>query len=269
MSSQAGGERERFLAEVPGVADVVGIGGGIAGCATAYHLARRGVHVVVCERRAVAEEQSGRNWGLVQRQGLNLAAVPFMVESSKIWRALEQELGAGIDWVQGGNLILAADEARLTVLKKWLDGARGFDLDTKLLGGAEVAELIPSLGSRFVGGLYTASDGHADPVKTTRAFCQAAIKHGASIFTWCPVESIATSDGEVSGVVARRGAIRAKCVVCAAGDWSARLLRPLGLSLPIRFCLEPIVGRLLGELIVDRNPSLDLHPFRFSRFAGR
>lgn len=220
--------------ELPGTADVVVIGGGIAGCATAYHLACRGVRVILCERREPAEEQSGRNWGLVQRQGRSPAELPLMVESHKMWRTLEQELGASIDWAEGGNLILAADDARLTLLRQWLEGARQFDLDTRILSGDEVAALIPTMGPRFVGGLFTASDGHADPVKTTRAFCQAAITYGASVFTDCPVESIATSAGGVSGVVTRRGSIRTTCVVCAAGVWSANLLRPLGLSLARR-----------------------------------
>jgi glycine/D-amino acid oxidase-like deaminating enzyme len=220
--------------ELPGAADVVVIGGGIAGCSTAYHLARRGVQVVLCERREVAAEQSGRNWGLVQRQGRNTAELPLMVESHKMWERLEQELGESIDWVQGGNLILAANERRLTFFRQWLESARQFDLDTRILSAEEIAALIPSMGPRFVGGLYTASDGHADPVKATTAFCQAAIKYRASVFTHCPVESIVTSEGGVSGVVTRRGTIRTNRVVCAAGVWSANLLRPLGLGLARR-----------------------------------
>src|SRR5262245_1773776 len=96
-------------------ADVVVIGAGIVGSATAYHLARRGVRVVVVERGAVCGEQSRKNWGFVRQQGRDPAEVPLMMESNRIWRGLGSELGADIEWVQGGNLALAANPARMAL----------------------------------------------------------------------------------------------------------------------------------------------------------
>ena len=232
-----------------GTADVVVIGGGIAGCATAYHLSRRGVRVVLCDRREIGAEQSGRNWGFVQQQGRSWTEVPLMVESNKMWRTLERDLGADLDWVQGGHLIPAADATRLAALRQWLEVVPRVGLDTRLLSGEEVADLIPSMAGRFVGGLYTASDGHVDPVKTTAAFCRASIAHGASVLTDCPVESITASAGTITGVTTSRGKIRTTRVVCAAGGWSAGLLRPLGLDLPRRLVRATVARTTPGPAV--------------------
>ncbi len=104
--------------------DVVGVGAGIVGCATAYHLARRGVRVVVVERAGVAGEQSRKNWGFVRQQGRDPLEVPPVMEANRIWRGLDRELDADIEWIQGGNLALAADETRMARFETWLLTAR-------------------------------------------------------------------------------------------------------------------------------------------------
>ena len=216
-------------------ADVVVVGGGIVGCATAWHLARRGVRAVVVERGPVFGEQSRKNWGFVRQQGRDPHELPLMMESNRIWRGLERELGADIEWVQGGNLALAADSARLALLEEWLEVARHFGLDTRLLRSRDLAAVVPGLGGQWVGGMHTPSDGHADPGKTTDALVRAAAASGASLHLGCAVEGVATRDRAVSAVVTERGEIRTSCVVCAAGAWSSRLARTLGLTLPQRW----------------------------------
>ena len=74
------------------------VGGGIVGCATAYYLARRGVRPLLLERGEVGSQQSSRNWGFVRQQGRDPAEVPLVVEANRIWQGLEQEL----DHVQVG-----------------------------------------------------------------------------------------------------------------------------------------------------------------------
>lgn len=216
-------------------ADVVVIGGGIIGCAAAYYLAKRGVNVVLIEKGDVAGEQSSRNWGFVRQQGRDAYELPLMVESNRLWRDLERELGAQLDWVQAGNLKVAEDERRMGVFRQWLSETEGAQLDTKLLDGDEVAALIPEMERRWAGALFTPSDGHAEPTKVTQAFCRAAAALGARVYTHCAAQEIRTSDGAVSAVVTENGEIRTANVICAAGTWSARLARPLGLGLPIRW----------------------------------
>jgi glycine/D-amino acid oxidase-like deaminating enzyme len=216
-------------------ADVVVVGAGIVGCATAYFLARRGARVVVVERGPVPGEQSRKNWGFVRQQGRDPLEMPLVVEANRLWQGLGRELNADIEWIQGGNLALAADEARMARFESWLPLAREYGLPTRLLRGHELDAVVPGLAGGWVGGMHTPGDGHADPEKTTDAFARAAVAHGASLHLDCAVQSVTTRAGAVAGVVTEQGEIRAPAVVCAAGAWSARLARTLGLALPQRW----------------------------------
>jgi glycine/D-amino acid oxidase-like deaminating enzyme len=216
-------------------ADVVVVGAGIVGCATAYYLARRGVRVAVVDRGAVPGEQSRKNWGFVRQQGRDPHEVPLMMEANRIWRGIEQELAADVEWVQGGNLALAADAERMGRFEAWLDVARQFGLETRLLRPRDLPSVVPGLGGRWAGGMHTPSDGHAEPDKATDAFARAAAAHGARLQLSCAVQRVTTRDGAVSAVVTERGEVRTSWVVCAAGAWSWRLARTLGLELPQRW----------------------------------
>jgi glycine/D-amino acid oxidase-like deaminating enzyme len=232
-------------------ADVVIVGAGIVGCATAYYLARRGVRVAVVERAAVAGEQSRKNWGFVRQQGRDPLEVPLAMEANRIWRGLEQELDADIEWVQGGNLALAADAARMARFEEWLPVAREFGLDTRLLRARDLASVVPGLAGVWVGGMHTPGDGHADPEKTTDAFARAATTQGAVIHLTCAVQGVATGAGAVTAVLTEHGEIRAPWVVCAAGAWSSWLGRTLGFDLPQRW-VRGTVARTTAALSVTR-----------------
>jgi glycine/D-amino acid oxidase-like deaminating enzyme len=216
-------------------ADVVVVGAGIVGAATAYHLARRGARVSVLERGAVPGEQSRKNWGFVRQQGRDPLELPLAMEASRMWRGLERELGADLEWAAGGNLALAADRERMARFEQWLDVAREHGLQTRLLAPGELGEVVPGLAGPWVGGMYTPGDGQADPEKATDAFVRAAQRHGARVHLGCAVQAVTTRAGVVGGVVTERGEIRAPWVVCAAGAWSARLARTLGVELPQRW----------------------------------
>ena len=216
-------------------ADVVVVGAGIVGSAAAYFLARRGARVVVVERGRVPGEQSRKNWGFVRQQGRDPLEMPLVMEANRMWRGLAQELGADVEWVQGGNLALAADEARMARFEAWLPVAREFGLETRLLRARELHTIVPGLGGTWAGGMHTPGDGHADPEKATDAFARAAVAQGASLHLDCAVQRVVTQAGAVSGVVTERGEIRTRAVVCAAGAWSSRLARTLGLALPQRW----------------------------------
>ncbi|MBI4641720.1 MAG: FAD-binding oxidoreductase [Candidatus Tectomicrobia bacterium] len=216
-------------------ADVVIIGGGIAGCASAYYLARRGAKVVLVEKGQIGSEQSGRNWGFVRQQGRHPLEIPLMMEGNRLWMDLERELNADIEWVQGGNLRLAPNEREMARLEKIVKEERDLGLDIRLLSKSEVQALIPQMeGPWGVGGMYTPSDGHAEPIKATTALARAAQECGARIYTYCAAEGIEVAGGRVISVVTERGEIKTPVVLCAAGAWASKVGRMVGLELPQR-----------------------------------
>lgn len=243
---------------IPSSADVVVIGGGIMGVASAFFLARAGRSVAVIEKGRIAGEQSGRNWGWIRQQARDVDELPLMIESNRIWRTAERELGADIEWTQGGNLSLATDPVRIAFFKEWLAVARDVGLDTRLLTPTDVSEILPEVQGRWRGAMFTPSDGHAEPTKATWAFARAAERAGATIVEGCAVDRITVERGRVTGVETERGVIRARHVICAAGVWSARLLRGVGIDLPVRIVRATVAGTTpidpLTEIAVGYHP---------------
>ena len=215
-------------------ADVVVIGGGIAGCASAYQLARRGVRVLLLEKGQIAGEQSSRAWGFVRQQDRDPAELPLMVVGNRIWRELEAELGADIEWNPGGILALARTPEDLAHYEARALLEQGAGVDSRIVTPAQVRRLLPQLAVPVLGGLHTPSDGHAHPGKATLALASAAERAGAILRHHCAVEGFERAGGRLSGVVTGHGTVRTDTVLCAAGAHSSRLARGLGLDLPVR-----------------------------------
>jgi len=217
---------------IPASADVVIIGGGIVGISTAWFLAKQGVAVVVCEKGHVAGEQSGRNWGWVRQQGRDTREMPMIVEALRIWRGLEAEIGEDVGYSEQGVLFTATDDNQIRQYTDWVETAKEYDLDTRMIDGAELAAMVNGSSSKWRAGLYTASDGRAEPHKATPAIARAAMRAGASVLTSCAVRGIETSGGSVSAVVTEHGAIRTSVVLCAAGAWTSMFCGSLGITVP-------------------------------------
>ncbi|MCA3876124.1 MAG: FAD-binding oxidoreductase, partial [Burkholderia sp.] len=112
--------------------------------------------------------------------------------------------------------------------------AREHGLDTRTLTREQIDERVRGLSpqARTLGGLYTATDGQAEPRRVAAAFAARATEAGARFFEGCGVTAIETAGGAVVGVVTERGTIRTRRVICAAGATSFRLLDGVGIRLP-------------------------------------
>ena len=219
-------------AACPASADVVIIGGGIAGVATAWFLAQDGVNVVLCEKGHIAGEQSSRNWGWIRKQGRDTRELPMMIESHRIWRSFEEETGEDVGYTEGGCYYLADSEEAVERYENWMPTAKEFGLDTRVVAGSELANHIGNSPQSWPGALYTASDGRAEPHKAVPAMARAASRLGATIVTGCAVRGLETEAGCVSAVVTEHGTIKTSTVLCAAGAWTSLFCRSLGISLP-------------------------------------
>ncbi|WP_374377662.1 NAD(P)/FAD-dependent oxidoreductase [Dongia sp.] len=217
---------------MPAAADAVIIGAGIQGCAAAYYMARRGAKVVVLEKARIAGQQSGRAWGFVRAMDRDPAETRLMIEGMKLWRGLEAELGADIEWRQDGNLFLARDEAELAQFEIGAARDRIFGIDARVIAPKEVSALMPGLTNPGPGALWGPSEGQAEPRKVSPALARKASELGALFFEGCGAIAIERQGGAVASVISEAGAIRTRIVILAAGASSFRVMRGLGLDLP-------------------------------------
>lgn len=161
--------------------DVVIVGGGIVGAATAYELLRHGITATLIEKDTIAAGQSGRNWGFIRQQGRSPQELPLIRAANRRWQELEDETGESFDWVQGGNLALATDADSAARYHAWTHVGAEHGVDTRIIDAAEVERLVPGLRLPFTAAMYAASDGHADPVAATTSLARAAERGGARI----------------------------------------------------------------------------------------
>src|SRR5437899_10607184 len=148
---------------LPARADVVIIGGGIIGTSTALFLAQKGIRVVLCEKGHIAGEQSSRNWGWCRQMGRVPRELPLIIESLRLWQGMNELVEAETGFRQAGIMYLAESEAELGQLEAWLEHARQYQLDTRIISRSEAAELMPGLTGTWTGALHPASDRKAQP----------------------------------------------------------------------------------------------------------
>jgi len=235
----------------PGSAEVVIIGGGIMGVATAWFLAQDGVNVVLCEKGHIAGEQSSRNWGWIRKQGRDVRELPMMIESHRIWRGFEEETGEDVGYTEGGCYYLGATEKSVETYESWIPTAKEFELDTRVLLRDELSSHFENTSQTWPGALYTPSDGRAEPHKAVPAMARVARRFGANIMSGCAVRGLEAEAGCVSAVVTEHGTIKTSTVLCAAGAWSSMFCRSLGISLPQLKVKGTVARTAPGPKILD------------------
>lgn len=222
----------QFTAPLPGQCDTLIIGGGVIGVMTAWHLAKAGQTVVLCEKGRVAGEQSSRNWGWVRCQGRDPAELPIAMEANRIWQGLAKECGEDLGFRQTGVLYLANTEKDLAGFEEWLEFAKAHQLDTRMLSRRELTAMMPAARADWPGALWTASDGRAEPWIAVPALARHAARMGVTIIENCAVRALDVEAGRIAGVVTEMGKVRCDQVVVAGGAWSSLFLRRHGIEIP-------------------------------------
>lgn len=232
--------------DVPASADIVIIGGGIIGTFTAYYLARRGLSVVLLEKGRIGAEQSSRNWGWCRQQNRDARELPLATKSLDLWERFALETGETAGFRRCGLLYLSNDDEELAAWTRWRDFARTVGVTTHVLSGAEATERGRMTGRQWRGGVFSPTDGTADPAGAAPAVARAVMKLGGCVLQGCAARGIETAAGRVAGVITERGVIRTSMVVLSAGAWASTFCHQLGIRFPQATIRQTILALAAG-----------------------
>lgn len=257
--------------------EIIVIGGGITGCATAYELSKQGVRVTVLERENIHAMGSGWTLAGVRQSGRHPAELPIAREAIRRWEHLGEELGAELHYRQDGNLRLALRQDEAATIKQVIADGNASGVKMEWVAGDEAHEIAPALCDSVVGASYCPTDGHADNIAAVQAYAQAATRLGATIVSGAEVTRLIADNKRITGVETTQGTYSADAVVVAAGIYTPQLLEPLGLELPIyvtqtavtetvptsEISLAPVIGVASGHFAARQTAQGAL------RFCGR
>ncbi|MGC9271304.1 GcvT family protein [Acidiphilium sp.] len=221
--------------DFPTSARAVIIGGGIVGCATAYHLARLGWRdIVLLERHKLTSGSTFHAAGLVGQLRSNANITQLLGHSVALYATLEAETGLATGWKQNGGLRLACTPDRWTELQRQAATARSFGLEMHLLSPAEAKSLWPLMDiTDVIGAAFLPSDGQANPSDITQSLARGARMAGARIIEDIAVTGITLTGNRATGVTTPQGAIACEAVIVCAGQWSRDLCAPIGVAVPL------------------------------------
>jgi sarcosine oxidase subunit beta len=238
--------------------DVIVIGGGIVGLASAYHLSRRGQKVLVLEKKYSGSGSTGRCIGGIRQQFSTPGAIRLMQESVRQYRRMREEFGFSVEYVEGGYLFLAHDVQRLETFKAILPLQKSLGLAVEILDAGGCLKIAPQLNpDGLLGGVFSPEDGQAYPFKVIEGYIQEIRKLHSQVRFFCEVNEILIEKNAVVGVRTVEGeTFHAPVILSAAGPWAQEVGRLAGLELPIapeehEAFITDRVPALFSTMVVD------------------
>ena len=232
-------------------ADVIIVGGGIIGCATAYNLAKEGSSVIVLESDAsIGNGGSSRNGGGVRQSGRDPRELPLaMYAVENIWPTLSEELGVDVEYHKEGNLRLGKTEHHKEILQGLTDRAVALGLGVKMIDGKEVREINPYLSDEVSCASWCPTDGHANPLTATLGYYSAARRLGVQFYTGQEVIEIKKIKGQARMVVTTKDVFEGSRIIVAAGYASRKILGTVGIDVPMS-------NDLIEALVTEAEPQM-------------
>ncbi|AMO23160.1 FAD-dependent oxidoreductase [Ramlibacter solisilvae] len=246
---------------LPSQAQIVIVGGGIAGCSVAYHLAKLGrTDVLLLEQGKLT---SGTTWhaaGLVGQMRPNRAMTQLSKYGIELYATLEAETGLATGWKRCGSVNVARTPDRMQVFKKQLALARSFGVECHEISPREAGEKVPVMRTDDLqGALWLPGDGKANPADLCMSLAKGARLRGVKIAEGVEVTGVITEHGRVAGVRTSEGEVRCEVLVNCAGQWARQFGALAGVNVPL-FSAEHfyiVTGRIEGVhpmLPVMRDP---------------
>ena len=213
--------------------DVLIVGGGLMGAASAFFLRQRGRSVVLLERDMIGQYASGVNFGNVRRQGRFLGQLALANRSFALWKRLPQLIDDDLEFIPSGHMRVCYREDQIAELEAYAAAPEARELDLQIFSGRELHQRFPFLGPEVKGGSYAPHDGHANPRLAAPAFARAARRAGAIVEERCEVTSVEKL-GEQFRVTSSDGReYRAEQLLITAGAWGEKLSAQFGEPVPL------------------------------------
>ncbi len=219
--------------------DVVIVGGGGNGLATAYYLARKhGIrNVAVLERGWLGGGNTGRNTQVSRSNYFWPESAAFFEHSLKLYEAMSRELNFNVMLSQRGILTLAHSHHELETLRRWANAIQVNAIDSELLTPADISRLVPLLkmDGRYpvYGGFIQRRGATTRHDAVSWAYARAASALGVDIIQQCEVTGLRLSGDRIQGVETSRGPIASGRVMLAVAGHTSVLARMAGLRLPV------------------------------------
>lgn len=221
--------------KLPTHAQVVIVGGGIAGCSTAYHLTKLGItDVLLLEQGRLT---SGTTWhaaGLVGQMRPNRSMTAMSKYGIELYASLEAETGLATGWKACGSVNVARTPERMQVLRKQAALARSFGVEVQLIGPREAGDLVPVMRTDDLqGAIWIPGDGKANPADLCMSLAKGARNRGATLLEGVEVTGVITDRGTVAGVHTAQGEVRCEVLVNCGGQWARQFGRLAGVNVPL------------------------------------
>ena len=220
--------------------DVVIIGAGAHGLATAYYLTKLGItNIAVLEQKFIGYGGSGRNTAILRSNYRTEEGIKFYDQSLKLYENLSGELNYNLMFSQQGHFTLGHSTAAVSGLVTRAENNKALGIDSYMLEPKEIKEMLPEIDisnhPRFpvMGALYHPPGGIIRHDAVVWAYARGADKAGVHIHQLTKVEDIIIEKGKVKGVVTNRGKINCKSLVSVVAGWSSEVCRKVGVKLPI------------------------------------
>jgi len=246
---------------LPQQARVVIIGGGVAGCSIAYHLAKLGwTDLVLLER---ARLTSGTTWhaaGLLTTLRDTETQTRLAAYTQQLYRRLQAETGQATGLIECGSIQLALTPDKAEEMRRGYRAAQSWGIECEEIGAGEVQRLWPLA---YVGDVQAAfhfpRDGRINPTDVTSALARGARQAGVRIVERCPVTAIEQRGGRVTAVVSELGRIATDLVVNCGGMWAREIGRLAGVDVPLQaaehyYLVTEPVAAVHPQLPILRDP---------------
>lgn len=239
--------------------DVIVLGGGLMGTASAYFLARRGIKVTLIERNRVGTGATVASFGNIRRSGRYLPQLPLAHRSLALWHEAENMLGRDVEFRATGHLRLIFGEKGLADMRAYAQAAKPWGLELEEMGANALHDRFPGLGPDAIGASFSPDDGSGNPRLIAPAFAAAARKLGAEIIEEVEVSAIAktTSGFEVQ---TSSGTVSAEFLLNTAGAWGVHVAESfgehvpliargpqMGVTEPLPYRVKPVIGVWAGD----------------------